>query len=200
MKPETIVKSPSVLPFTLLVACGLLPACLGAAQDQQPPDSPILLLGRLQEAERSQNYGDALREVPSNDREACVYMLWYGAAYDAIGAEPQVVREYQEILDEYLLDEDWLNRDATGPDGLRRVAAETLADQPLEELFADLISFNVRHGRFGYAFGFLNTFHELDVGADQATALIGESKFTFVRSDGTWYWRFLDFDAPAGDS
>ena len=198
MKLETIVNSPAVLPLTLFTACGLLAACLGTTQDQQAPDSPTLLLERLQEAERSRNYGDALREIPSKDREASVYMLWYGAAYDAIGAEPQVVREYHDILDEYLLDEDWLNRDATGPDGLRQVAAETLSGQPLEELFTELVTFHARHGRFGYAFGFLNTFHELDVGADQATALIGESQFTFVRSGGTWYWRFLDFDAPAG--
>ena len=185
---------------TLLATSGLLLACSGPARVPQATDSPTLLLQRLQEAERSQNYGDALREIPLNDREAAVYMLWYGVAYDAIGAEPKVVREYRDILDEYLLDEDWLNRDATGPDGLRRVAAETLADQPLEELFADLITFNVRHGRFGYAFGFLNTLHEFHVEDDQATALIGESKFTFVSSDGTWYWRFLDFDAPAGDA
>jgi len=187
---------------TLLVSTGLVAACLGATQDPEPstpPDSPTALIQRLSRAESSQNYAGLLREIPPNDREASVYIVWYGVAYDAIGAEPGVVRDYRDILDEYLLDEDWLNRDATGPDGLRRVAADTLADQPLGELFADLTAFKARHGQFGARFGFSDTLHELDVEDDRATALIGESRFTFVRSEGTWYWRFLDFDPPAND-
>ena len=70
----------------------------------------------------------------------------------------------------------------------------------LEALFAELSAFQARHGRFGATFGFSDTVHELEVEDDWASTLIGESRFTFVRLQGTWYWRFLDFDAAEGDA
>ena len=179
----------------LLGTCALaLVACEvpGAVDDPGlPPHTPEQLIERLRAADRAQDFAGILRLVTPDQREAVVYAAWFGAAYAAIGGEPDVVADYRAIVAEHGLDEDWLSQDATGPDGVRELAALALRDKDLAELFDSMMSYQVELGSRGVVFGLDQPVHELHVEEDWALARLGDSELELVRHDGVWTWDLL---------
>jgi hypothetical protein len=175
-----------------LVACALvLLGCAGVAapvHEEGPADEARTLVTDLQELEEAERYGEVLARITPDQREAYVYIRWFGAAYDAIGSDPQVGDDYRAIVATHGLDEEWLSEDATGPDGIRKVAAKALRGIELAPLLDDLARFGVEHGRFGTAFGFAGQLRELHVEGRRALARIDDSELELLRVDDTWTW------------
>ena len=179
----------------LATICLLAMACRTSAATQDPNvhgGTPQELVDAIRAVERSGRYGEALRHILPSEREEAVYIVWFAAAYDAIGDDSERREAYAAIVSRHDLDEQWLSQDVSGGrEKLRQVAADALRGKSLEALFGDLTAFRVEHGLFGYAFGFLEGPPQLSVAKERASALIGTSEFTFTKHEGRWYWRFL---------
>ena len=180
----------------MLWAALLLTAACRTPETAQDPGvraaTPRELVDAIRAVEASQRYGRALRHILPAEREEAVYIVWFAAAYDAIGDDPERREDYEAIVSAHDLDEAWLSTDVTGGrERMRQVAAEALRGKSLEALFEDLTAFRTRHGRFRYAFGFLEGPPEMSVDGDRASVRIGTSDFELTKRDGAWYWRFL---------
>lgn len=177
---------PAVLRLaTLLLLVG--PALATDVEEGSPTDPRelVALLGELEEHER---YGEILGLVTPGQREAYVFVSWLGAAYDALGGEPEVVAAYRAIVRDHELDEAWLGEDATGDDGVRRLASQALRGVDLAPLLHDLAAFRRAHGRFGVAFGFDGELRALHVEEDWALARIERAEHELRRCEGAWTW------------
>jgi len=166
-------------------------SCRGVADPGVGPASattPQKLVELLRDAEQKQRYGEAVELITPDQREAFVFIVWFGVAYDAITTDPQILADYRAIVSEHGLDEEWLSEDATGKDGIRRVASRALRGVDLPPLLDDLAAFQVEHGRFGVAFGFVGELRDLHVEDDWALARIDDSEFELVRGDDAWTW------------
>lgn len=181
--------------FYLMTSCLVAAACRASETAEDPraqPATPQELVDAIGAVERSERYGEALRYIAPTEREEAVYMVWFAAAYDAIGDNSERREAYEAIVSQHGLDEGWLSKDVSGGrEDLRQVAADALRGKSLETLFEDLTAFRVEYGLFGYAFGFLEGPSQLTVAKGRASARIGASEFTFTRRDGRWYWMFL---------
>jgi len=175
----------------LLLAGG----CRSAPADREPGsfDTPDTLLEYLCACEAEERYGDVLVALAPEDREPTVYISWYAVAFHALGSDDGASRDYRWIVQRHALREEELNRGASGTDDLRRVATEALEGVELGALFDDLVAYQVSHGPFGYAFGFLGGDGSLVIEEDVATAEIADVDFTFVKRGSAWTWRFLEF-------
>jgi len=183
--------SPTLAPRCLLASTLVALGCAGfaaAVDEQAPGDEPRVLITRLQELEESGRYGEVLDHIAPDQREAYVFISWFGAAYDAIGADPEVRDDYRALVAAHGLDEQWLSEDATGHDGIRKVAAQALRGVGLGPLLDDLARFRLQHGRFGTAFGFEGELRELHVEEGWARARIEDTELELLRVDGAWTW------------
>jgi hypothetical protein len=181
------------------LACVAVSLCLGAGVLAAGPrgsvaSSPAELVASLRTLEDQGCFGEILAHVTPDQREAYLFISWFGAFHDALGGEPEAAERYRAIVVEHGLDEEWLSKDVTGPDRLRRVAADAFRRVDLAELLADLARFRVEHG-CGVAFGFVGRLRELHVEEDWALARIEHSEFELLRCDETWSWQpFADLD------
>ena len=183
--------SPPFAPRVLLASALVVLGCAGSAASPSaadPADDARALIARLQALEEAGRYGEVLEHITPDQREAYVFISWFGAAYDAIGAAPETVGDYRAILSTHGLDEDWLSEDASGQDGIRRVAAKALRDVALAPLLDDLARFRLEHGRFGTAFGFEGELRELHVEEGWARDRIEDTELELLRVDGAWTW------------
>ena len=156
------------------------------------------LVAHIRALEEREDYSAALAFLPPGDREGTVFISWFGAGYTAIGDDEEKRDDYTALLAKHALDEKWLSADATGPDGLRKVAAEAFEGRDdLASIFGDLARYQVDHGRFGEAFGFLKEIGEVHIEDDWATVEIGPGEFEFVRLEKAWYWQFVKLDRPS---
>jgi len=186
IRPVPLPRIPAGLALALLLSsCAAAAAPATPAGDQ---DGPRQLVARLAELEEEERYGEVLALIRPDQREAYVFLSWYGAAFDAIGAEPEVVDDYRAIVSAHGLDEAWLSEDASGRGGLRRVAGKALRGVDLPALLDDLARFREQHGRFGTAFGFTGTLDELHVEGDRAQARVGDTELELSRTEGLWTW------------
>ena len=177
---------------TFSAGLGLVAGVLAAGP--RGSTSPAELVATLGPLEKQERLGEILAHLTPDQREAYLFISWFGAAYDALGGGA-AAESYRAIVAEHGLDEEWLSEDRTGRGRLRRVAAEALRRVDQAELLADLARFRKDHGRFGVAFGFAGRLRELHVEEDWAYARIGRSEFQMVRCEETWSWRpFEDLD------
>jgi len=183
--------SPTLAPRCLLASTLVALGCAGfaaAVDEQAPGDEPRVLITRLQELEESGRYGEVLDHIAPDQREAYVFISWFGAAYDAIGADPEVRDDYRALVAAHGLDEQWLSEDATGHDGIRKGAAQALRGVGFGPVLDDLARFRLQHGRFGTAFGFEGELRELHVEEGWARARIEDTELELLRVDGAWTW------------
>ena len=183
--------SSPLAPRGLVASALVLLGCAGVAapiSEEGPGDDPRALIAHLQELEATGRYGEVLACITPHLRQTYVFISWFGAAYDAIGSDPDVGDDYRAIVSTHGLDEEWLSEDATGRDGLRKVAAQALRGVELAPLLDDLARFRAEHGRFGTAFGFEGELRELHVEEDWARARIDDTELELVHIEGAWTW------------